>query len=260
MYKIYAIRYAERDGGTRSSDFYMATDPLAAHKLTYFMWVVIGDDGDSYVIDAGFTPEAGARRNRPVTCDVLAVMRTLGVDIENQRDVVLTHLHWDHVGHIRSFPNAKFWLQEKEMAFWTGPDATRYGYIQTIEADDIVTLVKLNFEGRLKFLDGPATLAPGITLHPIGGHSPGMQVVRIDTGEGVVLLASDAAHFYENLEPDKPFAIIHSLADQHRATEQMHELVDSRANIVPGHDPLVLERYSAPTPELAGHVVEIKAV
>jgi glyoxylase-like metal-dependent hydrolase (beta-lactamase superfamily II) len=65
---------------------------------------------------------------------------------------------------------------------------------------DVVGIVRLNFAQRVKLYDGPAELSPGITLHPVGGHTPGMQFVRVHTSRGWVVLASDVTHYYENME------------------------------------------------------------
>ena len=257
-YKVYAIRYGLRHGGTRSADFYLGDPHDGPQALTYYVWAIVGDDGRAYVVDAGFTPETAARRpGKEVTCNPIEVLAALGVDAASQRDVILTHLHFDHVGHYGAFPNARFWLQESEMAFWTGRYAGRDGYKRLVEPDDVLGLVALNFDSRVRFVDGRSSVAPGITLHAVGGHSPGLQVVRVQTGSGVILLASDAAHFYENLESDRPFSVVHSLADMYGAFDRMRELVDSPSNIVPGHDPLVFERYPAASPDLEGYAVEI---
>jgi glyoxylase-like metal-dependent hydrolase (beta-lactamase superfamily II) len=87
-----------------------------------------------------------------------------------------------------------------------------------------------------------------------------MQVVRVDTGSGPVVLASDATHYYANLQEDRPYAIVHSLPGMYDAFDRVRALAggdDDR--IVPGHDPLVLERYAAAAPELEGRAVEIVA-
>jgi len=59
--------------------------------------------------------------------------------------------------------------------------------------------------GRVRFHDGDAELFPGISLHLIGGHTMGLQVVRVATRRGAVVLASDASHFYANMEQTRPF-------------------------------------------------------
>jgi glyoxylase-like metal-dependent hydrolase (beta-lactamase superfamily II) len=258
-YKVYAIRYAERDGGSRNEDFYRGDPHDGPHKITYYVWAIVGDDGSSYVVDAGFKPETSQRRpgSRTLLCDPIEILAALGVTASKQSDVLLTHLHYDHVGYYDAFPQARFWLQDSEMAFWTGRYASRAGFRFLIEPDDILGLVALNFEGRLRFADGDTAVDRGISLHAVGGHSAGLQIVRIDTGRGPIVLASDAMHVYENLEADRPFSLIHSLADMYGAFDRIRELGGPEATIVPGHDPLVFERYPAVSPDLDGYAVEI---
>ncbi|MHB8695356.1 MAG: N-acyl homoserine lactonase family protein [Solirubrobacteraceae bacterium] len=258
QYKVYAVRFAYKDEGSRAEYFYFGDPHDAPHPLSYYIWAIVGDDGRTFVVDAGFTPETAAKRpGRTIICDPLEVLAALGVNRKTQHEVILTHLHYDHIGHYGAFPQARFWLQDSEMAFWTGRHAPREGYRRLIEPSDILGLVSLNFDRRLQFVDGDSTVASGITLHRVGGHSPGQQVVRVETGSGTIVLASDASHFYENYEQDRPFSIVHSLAEMHAAFDRLHELVDSPRNIVPGHDALVLERYNAVSPDLAGFAVEI---
>jgi glyoxylase-like metal-dependent hydrolase (beta-lactamase superfamily II) len=257
-YKVYAIRYGDRDDRKRCEDFYLS-DPHddAPHPLNYYIWAIVGDDGSAYVVDAGYRPETAEKRGRNIVCDPLEVLTALAVHVPSQREVILTHLHYDHVGHYGAFPKARFWVHDAEMAFWTGRYAGRDGYHQIIEEEDILGFVSLNFRGRLQFTDEVTTVAPGITLHPVGGHSAGLLMVRVETGNGAILLTSDAAHFYENFEARRPFSIVHSIADMHHAFDQMYAIADSPANIIPGHDPLVFERYPAVSPDLDGYAVEL---
>lgn len=227
--------------------------------MDYYLWALVGADGRAIVIDAGFTPETGRRRGRETVADPIAVLGELGVAAEDVRDVVLTHLHYDHAGRLDAFPRARFWVQDAELAFWTGRHAARGEIAHAVEASDIVELVRLNFERRVRFVDGDHTMAPGISLHRVGGHAPGLQVVRVDTGAGPVVLASDATHFYANLAEDRPYSIVHSLPGMYAAFDRIRDLAggdDSR--IVPGHDPLVLERYPAVSAALAGVAVRIR--
>ena len=65
----------------------------------------------------------------------------------------------------------------------------------------------------MRFHDGDAELFPGVSLHLIGGHTMGLQAVRVATRRGWVVLASDASHFYANMEQVRPFPIVWSVAD-----------------------------------------------
>jgi glyoxylase-like metal-dependent hydrolase (beta-lactamase superfamily II) len=256
--RVYAVRYAHREA-RRAEHFYGHDPHDAPMAMDYFLWAIVGD-GEPVVVDAGFRPETARRRGREIVADPIEVLAGLGVEAGAVRDVVLTHLHYDHSGYLAAFPRARFWVQDAELAFWTGRHAARGEIGRIVEPPDIVELVGLNFERRVRFVDGDEEMAPGITLHRVGGHAPGLQVVRVQTADGPLVLASDATHFYENLHEDRPFAIVHSLPGMYDAFDRVRALAggdDDR--IVPGHDPLVLERYAPASPDLAGLAVELTA-
>jgi hypothetical protein len=85
----------------------------------------------------------------------------------------------------------------------------------------------------------------------------------VDTGfsaatrRGWLVLASDASHFYANMEQVRPFPIVFSVADMVEGYARLRELADSPAHIIPGHDPLVLQRYPAPASGLHGIVARL---
>ena len=83
----------------------------------------------------------------------------------------------------------------------------------------------------------------------LGGHSPGQAILLVETGDGTVLLASDATHYYEEIERDMPFLVVADLAAMYTGFDEMKRLVAERdAILVPGHDPEVMTRFS-PHPE-----------
>jgi glyoxylase-like metal-dependent hydrolase (beta-lactamase superfamily II) len=125
------------------------------------------------------------------------------------------------------------------------------------EVEDVVGMVRRAYAGRVRFHDGDAEIAPGISLHLIGGHTMGLQVVRVATRRGWVVIASDASHFYANMEEVRPFPIVYSVADMVEGYDRLRELAESPAHIIPGHDPLVLERYPAPSKALQGIVARL---
>lgn len=242
---VYAIRYAQRDAVRRSENFYGGDPHDGPMPMAYYMWLIAAGES-SVVVDTGFSAAVAAKRpGRELIADHREVLAQLGCPAEQVRDVVLTHLHFDHAGNLDSFPRARFWVQDAEMAFWTGRHAARGGFLHSVEPDDVTTAVRLNFARRLVFVDGEAEVGDGITVHRVGGHSAGLQVVRVQTRHGVVLLASDALHYYENLDLDRPFSTVHSLADMYGAFDRVRALAGPGAVIVPGHDPSVLERFPA---------------
>jgi glyoxylase-like metal-dependent hydrolase (beta-lactamase superfamily II) len=166
-------------------------------------------------------------------------------------------MHYDHVGTFHRFPKAQFHLQEIELHYTTGR-YMRYPHLaRSFEVEDVVGLVRLNFAQRVKLYTGPVELAPGITLHPVGGHTPGMQFVRVHTSRGWVVVASDVSHYYENMEAGRPFTAAFHIGDMLEAYDTLRAQAPSPQHIIPGHDPLVMRRYPPPKPELEGLVVRL---
>jgi glyoxylase-like metal-dependent hydrolase (beta-lactamase superfamily II) len=133
-----------------------------------------------------------------------------------------------------------------------------YPYLRkSFEVDDVVGMVRKVFAGRVTFHSGVDEIAPGITVHHIGGHSRGLQCVRVETRRGPVVLSSDASHLYEHLEQGRVFPTTYNIAEVLIGYETLHKLAHSPRHIVPGHDPKVLERYPAARSGLENWVVRL---
>ena len=91
--------------------------------------------------------------------------------------MIVSHLHYDHCGNYDTFPNARFHLQDTEMAYATGRCMCHQHLRVPFEEEDVVAMVRKVFAGRVTFHDGVDQIAPGITVHKIGGHSKGLQCV-----------------------------------------------------------------------------------
>jgi glyoxylase-like metal-dependent hydrolase (beta-lactamase superfamily II) len=124
-------------------------------------------------------------------------------------------------------------------------------------ADDVAVMVRRVFDGRVRFHDGTDELAPGLTVHHIGGHTMGIQVVRVWTQRGWVVLASDTTHYYQNMTDGRPFPVVYNVADMLEGHKTIQRLASSPAHVIPGHDPLVLKRYPAPREGLEGIVARL---
>ncbi|MFT7645897.1 MAG: glyoxylase-like metal-dependent hydrolase (beta-lactamase superfamily II) [Candidatus Poriferisodalaceae bacterium] len=256
-YSVYAFKYAERVA--RRPEHFIGGDPHdVPMPMDYFVWAVVPDDGsETWVIDTGFAAVDAEQRRRTIVCPVNEALATMGIDSSQAANVVLTHLHYDHLGGWEHFPTATFHVQDTEMAYATGRDMTRSEVNHAYTARHVSELVLEVFAGRVSFHDGDDELMPGLTVHLVGGHTKGMQVVRVHTKQGWMVLASDASHFYENMQTRRHFPI-HEDADQMASGwDRLLELADDPDWIVPGHDPLVLERYPAPRPELQGLVADL---
>jgi glyoxylase-like metal-dependent hydrolase (beta-lactamase superfamily II) len=254
-YEVYALRYATREA--KRSDHFIGGDPHdGPMPMDYFVWLIRGRSRN-IIVDTGFTAVVAAQRKRDhLRCPVDA-LRLLDVDPATVEDVILTHLHYDHVGNFDRFPAAEFHLQEPDLHFAVGRHM-RYAHLSSsFEVEDVIGIVRLNYAGRVKLHRGPMELAPGITLHPAPGHSPGLQFVRVNTRRGPVVLASDACHFYENMERHRPFTICVNTGDMLESFDKLLAAAPSPQHIVPGHDPLVMQRYPAPNAALEGIAVRL---
>ncbi|HTQ76381.1 MAG TPA: N-acyl homoserine lactonase family protein [Burkholderiales bacterium] len=249
-YEVYALKYAHH--ARRASENFIGGDPHdGPMPLDYFVWLVRGA-GREFVVDTGFSAAMAAKRGREHLRCPAEGLRLLGCDAATVKDVVVTHLHYDHIGNFELFPAAAFHLQDREMNYVTGRHMGDAVFRGAYEVEDVVGMVREVYAGRVRFHDGDAELAPGISLHLIGGHTMGLQVVRVATRRGWVVLASDASHFYANMEQVRPFPIVFSVGDMVEGYRRLRALADSPSHIVPGHDPLVLERYPPPSPALRG--------
>jgi glyoxylase-like metal-dependent hydrolase (beta-lactamase superfamily II) len=255
QYEIYALKYAHHE--RRASENFIAGD---AHDgpmpLDYYVWLVRGE-GREIVIDTGFSAAMAAKRGREHLRCPAAGLALLGVEAKRVQDVVITHLHYDHVGNFDLFPAATLHLQELEMRYASGRYMCSECFRGAYEVEDIVGVVRRVYDGRVRFHDGDAELAAGISLHHIGGHTMGLQVLRVATRRGWVVLASDASHFYANMEQARPFPIVWSVADMLDGHARMRALAQSPEHVIPGHDPLVMERYPAPSASLQGVVARL---
>lgn len=254
-YQLFAIRYATREA--RRSDHFIGGDPHdGPMPMDYFVWAVVGSSR-VFLVDTGFSAETAARRKRQFLRCPIESLREIGLEPDSITDVVLTHLHYDHVGNFHKLPNARFHLQEREMAFATGRHMRYPFFGHGFELEDVLGMVRLNFRRRVEFYDGDGELAPGVTLHLAPGHTAGLQVVRVHTRRGNVVLASDSSHFYENLQSNRPFVAAVDLGAVLDSFRKVERLAESRRHIVPGHDPLVMRRYSSPSSALQDVVVRL---
>lgn len=241
-----AVRYATLPA-TRSAFFLRYEsygEPDAPQRLDYFFWVV-GSGRDALLVDTGFDPAVGARRGRTCLCPPREALARLGIDAGAVSRVLVTHLHYDHVGNLDAFPSAELLVPERELRFWTGPLSGRAQFAQHVEPAEIERLAGWWRAGRVRAIGGRTEVAEGVTAVEVGGHSPGQQIVVVETGDrGPTVLASDAIHLYEEFERDRPFAIVHDLAAMYEAYDLLRALARERgAVIVPGHDPDVMARF-----------------
>jgi glyoxylase-like metal-dependent hydrolase (beta-lactamase superfamily II) len=256
-YEIYAIKYAQLM--RRSPDNFIGGDEHDTEMpLNYYVWAIVGKER-TVVVDTGFNEAMAKKRGRQIVKPVAEGLSALGIAPEKVKDVIITHMHYDHAGNLPLFGAARYHLQDKEMDFATGRcmchGMMRHGY----EAADVAQMVHCVFDERVQFHDGASEIAPGIELHHVGGHTKGMQSVRVRTRRGWVVVASDASHFYAHFEQNRLFPIVHNVADMLEGFQTLKKLATSPKHIIPGHDPLVMERYPVARPGMEDWIVRLDA-
>lgn len=250
LWEVYALRYGSVPERTRGANLLGADDHAAPMPLDYYVWLLRSDDR-AILVDTGFDGAEATARGRVLDREPPAALAALGLAPEDIDTVVVTHLHYDHAGGLAHYPNARFHLQAAEMEFATGPCMCHDHMRHPFTAEHVCQMVRHVYSGRVVFHDGDGAVAPGVTVHAIGGHSRGLQAVRAKTRTGHVCLASDASHFYENYLTGRPFTIIADMGPMLAGFDRIRALADRPEGVIPGHDPLVGRIF----PEVAGGFV-----
>lgn len=241
-YEAYALKYAECTARTRRDSFIFDATHDVPHSLDYYIWV-LRNEQRTILVDTGFDSREGAQRDRPILLEPAQALADIGIAPESVQAAIITHLHYDHAGGLEQFPNARFHLQEAEMVYASGPCMCHQVLRKPFTAEHVCQMVRRVYQGKVEFHDGDAVIAPGVSVHKVGGHSRGLQVVRVETAEGPLVLASDAAHFYENYETRNPFPLVVDVEDMLNGYDVLARLAGERRLVVPGHDPLVREKF-----------------
>ena len=243
IYEIYALRYAHMP--RRRHDNFLGGDPHdAPMPMDFFVWL-LRSPTRCILVDTGFNAKTAQIRQRELLRCPIEGLAALGVRPEDITDVIITHLHYDHAGNLDKLPNARFHIQDAEVDYATGRCMCHGVMRHPYSVDDVVELVRKVYAERVVFHDGDSKVAAGVRLLHIGGHTKGLQSVQVATARGNVVLASDASHYYENMERSRPFPIVHNVADMLQGYVRLHAAAESPDHIVPGHDPRVLAVYPA---------------
>ena len=245
MYEVYALKYAERD--TTACQFFYREASHEPITLHYYVWLILGGP-DPILVDTGFLDDDARERKMRNYVSPAAMVERAGVKPGDVPIALITHLHYDHWAGHSLFPSAEYWIQREEVAFWTGPYGRYDAFRQSANPEALARLVTLNYANRVRIIDGDRQVVPGVSVHRVGGHTAGLQIVTVRTERGTVVLTSDASHFYRNVETRQPVQIITSLPEMLAAFETIHALAGGQRLIVAGHDPEVADRFNPVEP------------
>jgi len=244
-YEVYAIRYATIPN-FRVSSLIQGADTSRRLDIAMMVWLLKGADGRNVLVDAGFHRADFAKRWRPTNfvAPSEAVGRA-GVKVDDVTDVIISHVHWDHLDGIDLFPKARVWIQREE--FQHHLDSAGTVRDRAIDAGDAKILADIARQGRLMLVDGDAKeIIPGITVYTGGKHTFASQFASVESGGRTIVIASDNLYLYENLARRVPIAQTLDAASNVNAQGRMLSLASDPRLIVPGHDPEVFERFPSP--------------
>jgi len=255
-YKLYAIHYASSNANRPANHNFMA--PIDLHDLQmpldFFVWVAAGA-GRVILIDTGAEQHICEQRgHRYLRCPTEG-LAALGYAPDSVTDVIVTHMHWDHLGHLDRFPNAQIYVHKHEMSHATGCAMCHAHLRRPYDVEQVCSLIVALYKGRVSFTEATADIAPGICLHHVGGHTPGLQVVQVQTKRGKVVLASDALHYFANSMLSNPYPVVVNVQDYLNGLVLIEKLADDPDLIIPGHDPLVRKMY--PALDVASYVTDL---
>jgi glyoxylase-like metal-dependent hydrolase (beta-lactamase superfamily II) len=246
VYEAYAVRYAKLlDFGV--ANLVQGADRGRKLDIAMTVWVLKGPDGRTVLVDAGFyrppyISDSVADYTRPDRA-----LRPLGIAPEQVTDVIVTHMHWDHVDGVDLFPKARVWIQKDEYDYYTRAAQQAVGERGVPAPGYILAMQKLNGEGRVTLVDGDAKeIIPGVTVYTGGRHTFASQYVGVNTKAGRMVIASDNLYLYENLDKHVPIAQTLDAKANLAAQDRMKQLAASPRLIIPGHDPEVFVRFPKP--------------
>jgi glyoxylase-like metal-dependent hydrolase (beta-lactamase superfamily II) len=220
QHEVLIVRYGARTT-TRSDvflNYHTYGEPDGPMEMDYFFWVILGDAGP-VVVDTGFSRDAGRARGRTMLTDPRDALAELGIERADAPQVIITHAHYDHIGNLSHFNESQVVVARAEAEFWAGPHARHALFRHAVEESELQALADVIGEGR--------------------------SVVVVQTAAGPVVLASDAVHYYEEMQRDMPFSSVASLVDMYAAFAELKAMLsDGRAaQVVSGHDPSTLDLY-----------------
>lgn len=241
-YEVYAIQYGTLTA-FRMSGLIAGADTGRRIDAALMIWLLKGPNGRNVLVDAGFQRADLIDRWKPANYvqPSVAVINA-GIRPEDVTDIIVSHIHWDHFDGAELFPNAKVWLQREELTHHV--DSTGRVLNRAIDAPDAAMLMRLQKAGRVMLVDGDAKeIIPGITVYTGGKHTFQSQYAGVRISNGTVVIASDNAYLYENLDRQRPIAQTVDSLSNLRAQRRMFDIASEARLIVPGHDPAVMTRF-----------------
>jgi glyoxylase-like metal-dependent hydrolase (beta-lactamase superfamily II) len=251
-YEIYALKYAG-PFSRPASMVHWFQDLDKTIQINYYFFVISGSDR-VILVDCGCRPKLAEERDLIGYVNPVDALRKINIDADQIKHLIVSHIHFDHVGGIELFPEATIFIQKNEFDFWIkDPMAKRAPFLQV--TDPVVNDYLEGLEGdrRLRLVQGDEEILPGIQLLLCPGHTVGLQTVVVNTEKGKAVIGSDSAHTFSSYRTDIPSAIITDMISWIRSYDKIRAEASAIDLIFPGHDLTLLDNY----PEVAEDVSKL---
>ena len=253
-YDVFAVRFAHVPYALSSLVAGAERGPQV--DIAFTVWPLRDTTSNRIVlVDAGFYRDKFIQSWKPQDfvrpSDALAA--GLGIARDKVTDIIITHSHWDHADGADLFPKATIWIQKEEYEHYVGAggEVLARGGVDPVDAE---MFAGLKAAGRVKLIDGDnQEILPGIRVYTGGKHTFASQYVGVATAGGTVVIASDNAYLFRNLDEKRAIAQTLDASSNLAAQARMIEVAGSPARVIPGHDPDVFTRF----PTVAPNVVRI---
>jgi glyoxylase-like metal-dependent hydrolase (beta-lactamase superfamily II) len=247
VYEVSMVRFAGYHGFP-VAELVKGADTARRTDLAFIVGVIKGN-GRTVLLDAGFYRPQFLAAWKPFDYQRPSeAIAKAGVTPGAVTDIIISHVHWDHLDGADLFPNARIWIQKAEYEHYVGAEGQPLG--EAIDTVDAQMLARLRRAGRVQLVDGDAReVMPGITVYTGGRHTFASQYAAVRTAKGVVVLASDNMYMFENLEKHVPIGATFVPGDSVSnlaAQDRMRRIASNPRFIIPGHDPDIFVRFPTP--------------
>lgn len=209
-------------------------------EINYYIWALKGKD-ETIVVDAGTGLSEAKKRKLRNYVNPVDVLRRIGADESNVNTVIITHMHFDHMGGMEmfpgAFPKAKFYVQKKEYDFWARhPYAKRPPFVHLADPLAIESMAALEGTDRLVMFHGDQEIMPGVEVLLSPGHTIGLQTVAVNTAKGTAIVASDCMHVHRAFRENNTSILITDLIGWIGSYDKLRAKAASIDLVFPGHD------------------------
>lgn len=252
-YQVFAL-YFINEGKSPTKDAIIGASQNDSVEWANYFWLLKDPSGRNILVDAGWIDSTHNKKNSLRPDSVLLLMNVSPKEVS---DIILTHPHYDHIGGISLFPNARIWMNKDDYEYFIGPAWEKGGDSTGFLRQDVLNIKAINLQGRLKLVKGDnIDIMPGIKAFTGSGHTFENMYLLVNSNseKNKILLASDAIWFYMNLEKELPITLCSDTTKYVKAIRRMKTLVSNQKLIIPGHDISLITKF----PKVNDRIIRIE--